>query len=1577
MEPTKIARKLTSWRARKRKGRARVLLSLRSPAGPLQAGIAAFLLVCSFGVVTDSPAQTDPLSDAGFSYVSGLRGEYFNNWELIYPMTAISSRHPTNTPDPWSTNPDGCPLHINTGAATREDGMEAYVSTQYTGNALTLGGFMHSAFTEPEIRKVTAWVRYMCRRNCISSGTPDNDCTDAGEFTTRICQQATNPSASDDTADFYVIWRGVSYNTSAARLAQITANRCDENTAVADYRDYQWSYKVLCSDDSGDSPILPGGDCASAGVDWQTLGEDLQLRMYVTAGATAANWHWIMWEVGLLEIVTDDPGLWGTRMDENVDFGTDGSPAGVNYERHWRTTGAPATMLRNRSNNQNNRAIYFQSTPCDATVTPATDAEVVHTGGTAGCNGVDANNLSTYFEGTNRAVGSGAGDYWARTWQAQQKINRVKVWWKDRVGAPNRASNLYILYCTLSGAGNNFGYSQCTAPASATLDAARIAGWEVIAEVPSVTVRYVTGYMGREEAYTFPTVETDALMLFVPGACDDDDCELRFWEFHAYEEMYDYFEARWAGEVWFDTPGNQHICTIASDGTAVWVGDDLVIDSWVLHATPTKLDGYTANLDAGWHRIEMKYFEWTGDASARLGECSDGSCTNCVPIPSSRLRASWGGLSNYSFLGGWFGNFWNGVDANFNNLFWYGFEHTPDINFEWEKGVPCALKETESGDTWSARYSGYIRAEYTGTYSICLTADDGAVLWIDPANPGNPPADTPTIDNVPGGFPGGWGTARAEPLRVCKQMSLSEGEHYAYLQVYDSNSETATLKLEWVPTADDLLEPYGGRSALHLKVVNDHYLGMAVDGTTRVLYHFNEGDDVVLRDFAGFPQDGTIDGPVWYEEGLGKVFGGGTVSGLKLKFDGVWDFVAIYNHADLDIAGSLTVEAWVKPAFVPPTNPWSIVKKEGTAANNANYKLQIQNGTGRLQFVYRPDSEGANVTCTGSANIADNQWHYVAAALENNAAGDDYVRLYVDDWPQDATCNVGAHAAPTINVDWVMIGLDGGDGYTGLIDELRISAGDLSVGGTTNPADNLGFADYNSYSYREFDPSQVHNVAGGPTQECLEFDVFLSRENPTYDGGFDAMVGALTVRDNYNWTDQNGAPIHPSTVLDGVAYPGADAVGKWYHRCFDIDSADGNALQNPKIAFEGDLTGPYSIMLDNIKVTQDCVITPGSPGTCTPGSPMKTFYEIGAPARDIDDGTTQSVVFSELDSYSQEIEPIPADFLYAGGLRRMLYETAFESKAGGEVDYFDRMICTSIDAVVDHQWMTAGIQEPEVVGNNLLTGSASSLIPMCQGKAREDNWAMRWQGAVYVPSDGNHGFQLQNVNNRARLIVDNETWIGWCGSLASETPTTCQNYAVDVLGVGNNLTQGWHSVDIDFLEGPGVSPTFDAQVHFRWDIGSGWQVVPMNRLAMRQLIPGAYLNQGGSGRTDQILDFGRFATDMLDQAMNMMYDMMGAMGMGCSTVIGGPSPAEARFARAARNLGNYVLTETGLRAAGEEISRKAARAVETSPVLHAAARVLSGPARRAAEVWKNRCRQEIPSALFTRTPVFPGPGCPQ
>ena len=111
------------------------------------------------------------------------------------------------------------------------------------------------------------------------------------------------------------------------------------------------------------------------------------------------------------------------------------------------------------------------------------------------------------------------------------------------------------------------------------------------------------------------------------------------------------------------------------------------------------------------------------------------------------------------------------------------------------------------------------------------------------------------------------------------------------------------------------------------------------------------------------------------------------VDGGALRFDGANDYVEIAASPALDIAGSFTIEAWIRRTTIG--SPDVIVAKEGGAGRN--YRLRVT--TGDVLELSWETASGSSRTTLGTQRFVDAAWHHVAAVHDQSRAED---RLYVD-----------------------------------------------------------------------------------------------------------------------------------------------------------------------------------------------------------------------------------------------------------------------------------------------------------------------------------------------------------------------------------------------------------------------------------------------------------------------------------------------------------------------------------------------------------------------------------------------------
>jgi hypothetical protein len=191
---------------------------------------------------------------------------------------------------------------------------------------------------------------------------------------------------------------------------------------------------------------------------------------------------------------------------------------------------------------------------------------------------------------------------------------------------------------------------------------------------------------------------------------------------------------------------------------------------------------------------------------------------------------------------------------------------------------------------------------------------------------------------------------------------------------------------------------------------------------------FDEGTGTTALDSSGLGNHGTIMGATWTAS---------SKFGNALEFDGTDDYIEINGYKGVLGAQSRTVTAWVKTEVNRHMNiiSWG---------NNSVGEQWLFSTTG---VGSRSEPTGVlrlNVFSgyiTGSKRVTDDQWHHVAAVLEDDGSADvSDVTLYVDGEPDIATKVVAQAIHTTIGTN-VKIGAssDSTDRFfEGSIDSVRV-----------------------------------------------------------------------------------------------------------------------------------------------------------------------------------------------------------------------------------------------------------------------------------------------------------------------------------------------------------------------------------------------------------------------------------------------------------------------------------------------------------------------------------------------------------
>ena len=179
-------------------------------------------------------------------------------------------------------------------------------------------------------------------------------------------------------------------------------------------------------------------------------------------------------------------------------------------------------------------------------------------------------------------------------------------------------------------------------------------------------------------------------------------------------------------------------------------------------------------------------------------------------------------------------------------------------------------------------------------------------------------------------------------------------------------------------------------------------------------YSFDDGSGTAVSDSSGEGNDGVLNDATWSTPGK---------DGDALSFYGSSDSkVTVPDSASLELAGSLTFEAWVKPEGAE--NWW-----ESVLAKGDSYGLYGSSDDdypdASLQF------SGGTEAVGGSDSLPIDEWSFLAATYDGTT-----IRLYVNGSQVASEAQTGSLVGST---DDLLLGNnDSWNGFDGLIDDLRI-----------------------------------------------------------------------------------------------------------------------------------------------------------------------------------------------------------------------------------------------------------------------------------------------------------------------------------------------------------------------------------------------------------------------------------------------------------------------------------------------------------------------------------------------------------
>jgi RHS repeat-associated protein len=189
----------------------------------------------------------------------------------------------------------------------------------------------------------------------------------------------------------------------------------------------------------------------------------------------------------------------------------------------------------------------------------------------------------------------------------------------------------------------------------------------------------------------------------------------------------DAFSARWEGYFVAPETGSYQFGSDSDDGCKIWINSQLILDGW---SGCSNQYGTSVSLTAGQVApIKMEYKEVSGTAYARL-KVKGGVSTDGMIVPTDWLQTGVRPVTNQRGLTGSYYARRDGTNTfNANNPLVMK-RVDPYLSFNWGTGAPVAGGPND----FLVRWSGYITAPVSGTYTFGARSDDGTKITVGTTN---------------------------------------------------------------------------------------------------------------------------------------------------------------------------------------------------------------------------------------------------------------------------------------------------------------------------------------------------------------------------------------------------------------------------------------------------------------------------------------------------------------------------------------------------------------------------------------------------------------------------------------------------------------------------------------------------------------------------------------------------------------------------------------------------------------------------------------------------------------------------
>jgi hypothetical protein len=254
------------------------------------------------------------------------------------------------------------------------------------------------------------------------------------------------------------------------------------------------------------------------------------------------------------------------------------------------------------------------------------------------------------------------------------------------------------------------------------------------------------------------------------------------------------------------------------------------------------------------------------------------------------------------------------------------------------------------------------------------------------------------------------GSEQLSPLSVpWDTTAVPNGVHALSARARDAAGNTATVVLSVTvsnPLPTDLVAAFG----------------------------FNEGGGTIAADSSGNNNTATLVGATWTTAGQ---------FGSALVFNGGSAYADLGNGPTVQLTGSMTISAWIRPTAFPRDDA-AIVSKR--TIGNLGYQIDTTVDTGPRTIGFKlTNAAGGKMFRYGATALQLNQWYYVTGVYDAAAATINvYLNGQLDNGSLIGPVTTTQQNSP-LNVNIGRRASSTGYNFTGIIDEVRLYRRPLSA----------------------------------------------------------------------------------------------------------------------------------------------------------------------------------------------------------------------------------------------------------------------------------------------------------------------------------------------------------------------------------------------------------------------------------------------------------------------------------------------------------------------------------------------------